>query len=123
MNYPYYMGSGSQGMAYNAFSAQRYEVIRVNGKNGAEAFQMAPNSQVLLLDETAPIVWLKTTDGAGYPTVTPYEITPAQTQEQKDADKFAALESRISSLEELINAKSNTRNAKSKPSDGAVEPS
>ena len=42
-------------------------IVRVSGRPGAEAYQMAPNSEVLLLDETAPIVWLKTTDGAGYP--------------------------------------------------------
>ena len=54
----------------------KQEVVRVNGKNGAEAFQMLPNSSILLLDETAPIVWLKTTDGAGYPTITPYDISP-----------------------------------------------
>lgn len=46
---------------YNT-TLQRQEVIRVNGRNGAEAYQMAPNSSILLLDETAPIVWLKTTD-------------------------------------------------------------
>lgn len=34
----------------------RQEVVRVNGKNGADAYQMAPNSSILLLDETAPIV-------------------------------------------------------------------
>ena len=32
----------------------KLEVIRVNGKNGAEAFQMPPNSSIILLDESAP---------------------------------------------------------------------
>ena len=52
------------------------EVVRVNGQNGANAYQLASNSSILLLDETAPIIWLKTTDGAGYATVTPYKIEP-----------------------------------------------
>ncbi len=39
---------------------------------------MPPNSSILLLDETAPIVWLKMTDGAGYPTLNPYDIAPHQ---------------------------------------------
>ena len=43
---------------------QRTEVVKVNGEGGAKAYQMPPNSSVLLLGETAPIVWLKTTDGA-----------------------------------------------------------
>ena len=94
--------------------AQRYEIIRVSGRNGAEAFQMSPNSQVLLLDETAPLIWLKTTDGAGYPTLTPYDIAPAQTQEQKEASKIEALEKRIASLEEILNEKSNSGSSKSK---------
>ena len=117
MNYPYYMPSGAPTSPYGAFSAPRYEVTRVNGKNGAEAFQMAPNSQVLLLDETAPVVWLKTTDGAGYPTLMPYDISPAKTQEQKEAGRLEAIEKRIADLEVLVNAKSNSRSSKSKQAD------
>ena len=42
------------------------QVVRVSGENGARSYQMGANSSVLLLDETEPIVWLKTTDGASY---------------------------------------------------------
>lgn len=98
----------------SALSAQKYEIIRVNGRNGAEALQMAPNSQALLLDEGAPVVWLVMTDGAGYKTVTGYDIIPAQTQEQKDADRYTALENRIAALEGIVNEQSNPRNVKSK---------
>lgn len=55
---------------------QKMEVIRVHGEEGANAFAMAPNSSAIFLDETQPAVWLKTTDGAGYATVTGYDITP-----------------------------------------------
>lgn len=79
---------------------QKYEVIRVNGKNGADMFQMAPNCEALLLDTTAPIVWLKTTDGAGYPTCTPYSITPYQAQAQPTVTDLL---SRIERLEGIIN--------------------
>lgn len=82
----------------------KQEVVRVNGKNGAEAFQMPPNSSILLLDVTAPIVWLKTTDGAGYPTITPYDISPHQTetvQQQSNVD-IKPLEERITKLEEVV---------------------
>ena len=47
---------------------QRCQVIKVNGRNGADAFRMAADSSVLLLDENDPIVWLKTTDGAEHDT-------------------------------------------------------
>ena len=76
-------------------------IVRVNGKPGAEAFQMAPNSEALLLDETAPIVWLKITDGAGYPRLIPYDITPHE-EEQIDYQSF---DERLKRLEEAINGK------------------
>lgn len=86
--------------ALQQFQAQRYEIIRVNGENGAQAFQMAPNSSALLLDETAPIVWLVQTDGAGYKTAKPFSISPYQPQPPVDVH---ALEARINRLEALIN--------------------
>lgn len=69
---------------------------------------MAPNSSVLLLDESAPIIWLKTTDGAGFPTLSPYSITPYKAEEPVDVH---SLEERITKLEEAVNAKSNVVNA------------
>ena len=86
--------------ALQQFQAQRYEIIRVNGENGAQAFQMAPNSSALLLDETAPIVWFVQTDGAGYKTAKPFSIAPYQPQPPVDVH---ALEARINRLEALIN--------------------
>lgn len=89
--------------------APRQEIIRVNGENGARAFQMAPNSNAILLDETAPLVWLVQTDGAGYKTVTPYTITPYQAEPPVDV---RALDERIRRLEETVNAKSDSVNVK-----------
>ncbi len=91
----------------------RQEIVHVNGENGARAFQLAPNSNILLLDDTAPIVWLCQTDGAGYKTVTPYTITPYQPEPTVNVK---SLEERIAKLEEAINVKSDTSNAKSKKS-------
>ena len=90
-----------QGQQTNA-SPQRSEIIRVNGKGGADAFPMPPNSSVLLLDETAPVVWLKQTDGAGFPTCTPYSITPYQAPPEPD---YASLDDRISKLEAMVSVK------------------
>lgn len=91
---------------YNNFNVnQRMEVVKVNGQNGAQAYQMPPNSSALLLDETAPLVWLVQTDGAGYKTTTPYNITPYQ---QEPAPDFKQLEERIAKLEGIINAKSDS---------------
>lgn len=78
---------------------QKTEVIKVNGRGGADAFSMAPNCSALLLDITAPIVWLKTTDGGGYPSLTPYSITP---YEPEPAVDMTELLDRIKRLEEQI---------------------
>lgn len=91
---------------------QKQEVIRVSGENGAKAYPLAPNSSVLLLDETAPIIWLKTTDGASYPTITGYNIIPIEESKEIEANVYSDLEKRIERLEQAINDKSNTRNDK-----------
>lgn len=78
----------------------RYEIIHVNGENGARALQMAPNSNALLLDDTADLVWLAQTDGAGYKTVTPFSITPYQPAPPVN---YSALEERIARLEGILN--------------------
>ena len=80
----------------------RQEITRVNGQKGAQAFQLAPNSSALLLDDSAPIVWLVQTDGAGYKTEVPYSITPYQAQPEPDYGDF---EKRLRRLEELFDGK------------------
>ena len=72
------------------------EIVRVNGKEGAEAYRLAPNSSVLLLDETAPLVWCKMTDGAGYPTMTAYEITPYTPPAPPD---YSTIDARMAQIE------------------------
>lgn len=75
------------------------QVTRVNGENGARAYQMGPNSSALLLDENGLVLWLVMTDGAGYKTVTPYDIIPHKTQAESG---ISDLESRVRKLEETI---------------------
>ena len=80
-------------------SMPRFEIIHVNGENGARAFRMAPNSNALLMDDTAPIIWLCQSDGAGYHTVTPDSIAPYQADAPVDA---RALEKRVADLEAAL---------------------
>lgn len=93
------MGPQNAPGSSQAFGGQ---VTRVNGRNGADAFRMAPNSSILLMDENDPIVWLKQTDGAGYATVTPYTVTPYQAAPPVDVNN---LENRVKRLEEILNGK------------------
>ena len=90
--------------------APQMHVIRVSGEQGADAFQMGPNSDALLLDETAPIVWFVQTDGAGYKTKTPYDVslhTPEPSVEVKMDERFASIDKRLKSLEEALLDESN----------------
>ena len=87
------------------------QITRVNGRNGAEAFRLAPNSSILLMDENDPIVWLKQTDGAGYATVTPYTVAPYHAAAPVDVN---SLENRVKRLEEILNAKSDDADAAEK---------
>lgn len=92
---------GMNGQSQTAFnSVYRQEIIKVNGENGARAFQLAPNCSALLLDESNPIVWLVQTDGAGYKTVSPYAITPYQPAPPVDLN---ALELRLKRVEDMLN--------------------
>ena len=86
-----------QGMAAGA---QQMQVTKVNGAGGANAYAMGPNSSALLLDTSGTMIWAVTTDGAGYKTVVPYDISPHKDQEQL---AVKSLEDRIRRLEELIN--------------------
>lgn len=76
------------------------EVVKVNGEPGARAYPMGANSSALLLDSSGRLVWLVTTDGAGYKTVAPYDITPHQ---EAPAPDYSTLEQRISRLEGIFN--------------------
>ena len=100
MNYanPYYNPYNAPNFA--TFQPQQ-QVVKVSGENGARAYQMGANSSALLLDESGTIVWLATTDGASYKTVVPYDITPHKASVSPD---YASLETRITRLEEAINA-------------------
>ena len=93
---------------------QERHTVKVNGRAGAEAYNLPPNSDELLLDLNDPIVWFVQTDGAGYKTVIPYDIAPHKEVTQKDI--LQSLDQRIAKLEEVIlNGKpDNSATAKSK---------
>ena len=86
----------------------------MNGRNGAETYQMPPNSSALLLDESAPIVWLAQSDGAGYKTLTPYDIKP---HEEVPLPDMKSLEDRIAKIEEVLKNESN-RTANNRKNNG-----
>ena len=73
---PYTMPQAPVGVV----NSNRGELIRVTGFDGAKAYQMPPNSSVALFDSNEDIFYVKTTDGAGFPTIRAFRFTPMETQ-------------------------------------------
>ena len=93
----------------NLYQSQMFsttqQIIKVHGRQGAETYNMSPNSSVLLLDETEPIVYLAQTDGAGYKTITAYDI---QIHQELPPVDTRSLEQRITKIEEMLNESNHT---------------
>ena len=97
------------------------QVLQANGKASVDAIRMTPNSSALVMDTTAPIIWLCTSDSLGNVTSTPYDITlhvDAKTAEKTDIEtRLEAVEQNVNDLIQKwgdINAKSNAVNVKPK---------
>ena len=117
--YPNYQNAYQYGYQPSAPVLQQEQVTQVNGKASVEQIQLAPNSSKLVMDTTAPIVWLCVSDGVGRVTATPYDIT-----EHKDAPPvdFNGIEQRLSNVEEnLKSIMEAMHNGKSNASTPATE--
>lgn len=93
---------------------QPQQVLQVNGKTSVEQLKLAPNSSLLAMDTTAPIVWLCKTDSIGAIQAIAYDITPHVEKPPVDVN---ALEERLMALELMMekkNAKSNANVSKPK---------
>lgn len=69
------------------------QLIRVTGMDGAKAYQMPPNSVVPLFDADNDIMYVKSTDGAGFPTIRAFAFQPIenptpQTQQYVTREEF-----------------------------------
>lgn len=93
------------------------QIIQVNGKASVDTIQLAPNSSVLVMDTSAPIVWLCVSDGIGKVTATPYDIVEHKEEPPIDAktieQRLASIEKTISEMEAKLNAEPDV--IKSKP--------
>ena len=72
------------------------QILQVNGKASVDTIQLAPNSSLLAMDNTAPIVWMCVSDGVGKVTATPYDVFP-----HKD-EPTISIEQRLSNIERTI---------------------
>ena len=61
-------------------------LIRVNGIDGAKAYQMPANSTVALFDSNEDVMYVKSTDGAGFPSIRTFSFTEKVNVEGKSPD-------------------------------------
>ena len=74
---------------YNQNTAQQIQtpsIIEVNGLEGAKAYQMQPNSRVALFDLSNMALFIKITDGAGFPTITEFDINVKETKQIENTE-------------------------------------
>ena len=69
MNNPYISPFNNPNIIGNQNNEPISNLIRVTGIEGAKAYQMQPNSTVALFDSNEDIMYIKSTDGAGFPTI------------------------------------------------------
>lgn len=62
------------------------ELVRVTGTDGAKAFQMPPNSTAALFDDSQDIFFVKSTDGAGFPTIRTFSFAPYEPAAQPQTE-------------------------------------
>lgn len=60
------------------------QLIRVTGMEGAKAYQMPPNSVVPLFDADNDIMYVKSTDGAGFPTIRTFAFQPIENKQEPE---------------------------------------
>lgn len=65
---------------------QTQNLIRVNGIDGAKAYQMPANSTVALFDSNEDVMYVKSTDGAGFPSIRTFSFTEKLNVEVKSSD-------------------------------------
>ena len=56
----------------------------VNGKQGAESYQMAANSSVILMDSNLPKFYMKQTDASGIATIRAYDFVEAEEERPEE---------------------------------------
>lgn len=56
-------------------------LLRVNGYEGAKAFQMVPNSTVALFDANEDLFYVKSSDSGGFSSISTYSFSPIKSEQ------------------------------------------
>lgn len=103
---PYYPNYYQQQQNYQQGTQS---IVWVSGEAGAKAYIVAPNSTVALFDSEAPVVYLKSCDTSGMPSIKTLDYTIrdnapntsklAPTSDYLTKDDILSIEERINALE------------------------
>ena len=98
---------------------QTQNLIRVNGIEGAKAYQMSANSIVSLFDANEDIMYIKSTDGAGFPSIRTFSFTEVKEENktEKKVDYISREEFEEYKKELMNNGKQSISRSKSNLTD------
>ena len=115
----------NQQMTNQQFQPQQEtrNLIRVNGIGGAKAYQMYPDSTVALFDSNEDIMYIKSTDGAGFPSIRSFrfEEIKADTQTKPSVDYISREEFEEFKKELMNNDKQSISRSKSNLTDKSTD--
>lgn len=75
-------------------------LIRVTGVEGARAYPVAPNSTVPLFDADRDVLYVKSADAGGFPTIRAFAFSPLQDAPQQQPEYVTRQE--FDQLKEMI---------------------
>ncbi len=92
-------------------------IIWVQGEVGARSYLVSPNTKVALWDSEAPIIYIKTSDQNGVPSMRiidyTYRDVPQQSQNQNNqsiyvtTDEFTTLKEEVNHLKDIVGGLTN----------------
>lgn len=96
------------------------QLVQVNGIEGAKAYQLGINSSVALFDTKENILFVKTTDGAGYPTINKFRLSKEEELENNleyvTKTEFDALSEKVGVIFNELNQSANPKSKSNKTS-------
>lgn len=98
---------------YNAPYQQYQQLTRVNGLEGAKAYQVMPGCTMALFDANEDLFYVKTADSAGFPSVRTFRFEEIQPQapENKDFVSRKEMEEYVKQLIQNTTANTETKSS------------
>lgn len=79
---------------------QPLQLTQVSGMEGAKAYRMPPNSAVALFHASEDVFYVKTTDGAGFPTIRAFRFS--EVDEPQERSELDEIREAIADVKQLI---------------------